>query len=129
MKLKDALENYYHNTGKTSEIVRQLGFAGIAIVWVFKADVAGRLTVPQDLIPAALLLVAGLTLDLLQYVAGSLIWGIYHRTKESDGTTQETEFLAPRQVNWPALFFFWSKTVVMVTAYGLILRFLYYHLS
>lgn len=129
MKLKDTLENYYYHSGKTSELVRQLGFAGIAIVWVFKADVAGRQTVPPELIPAALLVVTALTLDLLHYATGSLIWGIYHRIKENAGATPAAEFLAPRQINWPALVFFWSKTLVMVVAYGFILKFLYYRLT
>lgn len=128
MKLKDTLENYYYHSGKTSEIVRQLGFAGIAIVWVFKTEVAGNPTIAPELIPAALLVVVGLTLDLLHYVAGSLIWGIYHRIKE-DAVTGDTEFLAPRQINWPVLFFFWSKILAMVAAYGFILRFLYHLLA
>jgi hypothetical protein len=105
--------------------VRQLGFAGIALVWVFKTDVGGRQTVPPELLPAALLIVIGLTLDLLHYIAGSLVWGIYHRIKERAPTKETTEFLAPRQINWPALVLFWSKTAVMVTAYGFIVWFLY----
>jgi len=125
VKLNDALENYYYYTGKTSEIVRQLGFAGIAIVWIFRTDVGGRPTVPPELLPAALFIVMGLTLDLLQYVGGSVIWGIYHRKKEVEGTGAEAEFLAPPQINWLTLFLFWSKTVVMVIAYVLVLRFLY----
>jgi len=128
VKLKDALDNYYYYTGKTSEIIRQLGFAGIAVVWVFKADVAGRPIVPSELIPAAFLIGAGLTLDLLHYVAGSLIWGVYHRVKEKRKTSQETEFDAPKQINWLTLFFFWSKAIMMIVAYVFIIRFLYYRL-
>jgi hypothetical protein len=94
------------------------------VIWVFKTDVAGRPTIPNDLLPGALLVIAGLTLDLFHYVAGSLVWGIYNRVTEQR-IKEDTEFAAPRQINWPTLFFFWSKTVVMVIAYLLILRFLY----
>ena len=37
---------------------------------------------------------------------------------------ETAEFLAPRWINWGTIFFFWSKTVVMVAAYGYLLRFL-----
>lgn len=126
MKLEDVREAYYFHTGKLSDIVRQLAFAGIALVWVFKTDVQGRPTVPPLLIKAALFLVAGLTLDLLHYVAGSVIWGIYHRKKEREGKKEDDDVSAPGEINWPLIFFFWSKTVVMVVAYVYILRFLYY---
>lgn len=128
MKLKDARENYYYYSQKTSEIVRQLGFAGIALVWVFKNDVEGRQTVPSELLPAALLIVIGLGVDLLQYVAGSLIWGIYNGLKERAETKEGTEFLAPRPINWPTLVLFWVKTIMMIFAYIYILRFLVYRL-
>jgi hypothetical protein len=128
VKLENVREAYYFNTGKLSDIVRQLAFAGIALVWIFKADIAGRPTIPSDLMPATLLLMAGLTFDLLHYVAGSLIWGMYNRLKERAGTLETAEFAAPREINWPLLFFFWTKTAVMISAYALILRSLYYRL-
>jgi hypothetical protein len=53
---------------------------------------------------AALLLVAGLTLDLLHYVTGSLTWGIYHRKKEREGTLETADFAAPSQLTWTSLF-------------------------
>jgi len=41
MKLKDAREIYYFYSGKTSDLVRQLGLAGIAVIWLFKYDAQG----------------------------------------------------------------------------------------
>jgi hypothetical protein len=125
MKLENVRENYSYHTGKTSDIVRQLGFVGMAVVWVFKTDVAGKPVIPSDLLPAAILVVAGLTLDLLHYVSGSLVWGVYNRFKEYKAIAEDAEFLAPRQINWLAIFLFWSKTIAMILAYILILRFLY----
>lgn len=82
MKLKDTRESYQFFSGKASEIVRQLGFAGIAVIWVFKVTAGERQIVPTELLPAGILLVSGLTLDLLHYVTGTLIWGVYNRNKE-----------------------------------------------
>jgi hypothetical protein len=124
VKLENLRENYDYFSQKTSEIVRQLGFAGIALVWVFKTDVGGRQVVPPELLPAARLIVIGLGLDLLHYVAGTLIWGIYNGIKERAGTKEETNFLAPRPINWATLLFFWAKVIVIVIAYIYILSFI-----
>lgn len=125
MKLKDVRENYYYFSQKTSDIVRQLGFAGIALVWVFKTDIGGgRQVIPPELLPATRYIVIGLALDLLHYVAGTLVWAIYNGLKERAGTKEETEFLAPRPINWPSIVFFWAKTIVMIYAYVLLILFL-----
>jgi hypothetical protein len=125
VKLENTRENYSFHTGKTSDIIRQVGLAGIAVVWVFKAEVGGKQTVPRELLLAALLIVVSLALDLLHYMTGSLVWGIYNRYKENQNTAQDDEFTAPRQINWPTIALFWLKTLVMITAYGFIFHFLY----
>ena len=38
MKLSDYRETYYEFSGKASDVTRQLAFAGIAIVWIFKIE-------------------------------------------------------------------------------------------
>jgi hypothetical protein len=124
MKLKDARENYYEFSRKTSEIVRQLGFAGIALIWIFRAEGGGQQIIPGELVPAAALIVTGLAFDLLHAVVGTLAWGIYHRYKETTGTKEQAEFLAPAWINWGTIFFFWAKTIVMAIAYLYLLRFL-----
>jgi hypothetical protein len=201
MQLEDTRESYQFYSGKTSEIVRQLAFAGIAIIWVFKTNLGPKQIVPRELFPAGILLVVGLTLDLLHYVTGTLIWGIYNRGKEflylkPAGTdkdigeklandisspaqayappsvstnsvaryaaqqvlrralndefrditgeplpahltlepiieseeAEEAEFSASPLVNYPTIFFFWSKVIVVLVAYGLLIQFLWKNL-
>lgn len=127
MKLKDTREAYYFYTGKTSEIIRYLGLAGIAIIWIFRFESASAISLPRNFLLPTILLIIGLGLDLLQYLAGSIIWGIYSRIKEKSGIKQE-EFEAPRQINWLNLFLFWLKIVPIVLAYILILRILFHKL-
>jgi hypothetical protein len=129
MILKDARENYYTLSAKASDIVRQLGFAGIALIWVFKADQGGKVAIPKSLWPSATFIVVGLTMDLLQYVAGSLLWGIYHRLKEREEISETDQFTAPPWINWPAIFFFWGKITAMAAAYGLLLWYLLSNVS
>ena len=82
MKLKDARDNYYFNSGKTSDLVRQLGLAAIAVIWLFKYEVSGTPKIPGMLQLPLILTIAGLALDLLQYASATAIWGIFHRLKE-----------------------------------------------
>ncbi|MEK6325654.1 MAG: hypothetical protein AABN33_28770 [Acidobacteriota bacterium] len=124
MKLKDARENYYYFSQKTGEIVRQLGFAGIALIWIFKDEIDGKQLVPPELLTAAKFIVIGLGFDLLHYVAGTLVWGIYNGLKERAETKEGTEFLAPRPINWPTLFFLWAKVIAIFIAYIKIFTFL-----
>ena len=124
MKLKDARDNYYFHSGKTSDLIRQLGLAGIAVIWVFKFSSSAPPKIPQDLLLPLLLIVFGLTCDLLQYAVAAAIWGFYQRKKEKSGISEDIDFKAPRQLNWPAIAFFWVKVVAIVLAYCLLLRYL-----
>ena len=121
VKLKDARDNYYFNSGKTSDLVRQLGLAAIAVIWLFKYEVAGTPKIPATLLLPLVLVVIGLALDLLQYAFATAIWGIFHRVKERS-IEEDTDFVAPRQVNWPAITFFWLKVVAIGSAYYLLLQ-------
>ncbi|WP_398494358.1 hypothetical protein [Variovorax sp.] len=124
MKLKDARDNYYYHSGKTSDLTRQLGLAGVAVVWLFKVDVKGVPTIPSELLLPLVLVVLCLALDLLQYACATAIWGVFNRFKESSGTAEDSDFDAPAQLNWPAIAFFWSKVVAVGVAYWFLLHYL-----
>ena len=115
MKLKDALANYDYFTSKISEISRQLGFAGIALIWLFKNEGKG---VPEGLRWPTALIVLALALDFFHYFYASAAWGIFHRFKESaSDVTADTEFLAPLWLNFPHLIAFWLKLGATAAAY------------
>ena len=122
MKLKDARELYYFYSGKTSDLVRQLGLAGIAVIWIFKYDVQGIPKIPQSLLPPLILIVLGLALNLLQYAVATSIWGIFQRRKEVGGIADDVDFLAPKQFNWPTIGFFVLKIVSIIAAYAYLLQ-------
>src|SRR4051812_49109015 len=109
MKLADLQKCYQDLSAKASDLVRQLGFAALGVVWIFKTDTAGRPAIPRELMVVAALAILALTLDFLQYVTGSLIWGLYRRNLERKGFSTDREFRAPRIVNWPAIGCFWAK--------------------
>lgn len=55
MKLKDTRDAYYLYTGKTSDIIRYLGLAGIGIIWIFRVEGTDKISLAQNLLfPIAL---------------------------------------------------------------------------
>jgi hypothetical protein len=124
MKRAFVQSRYKYYSEKASDRVRQLGFAGIALIWIFRRNANGELQLPEQLIPPALALILALACDFLQYVAGTLIWAVYGRWLEFRKMGKDTEFQAPDAVNWPALICFWSKICLMAIAYALIVHFL-----
>lgn len=73
--------SYY--TQKAGDLSRQLGLAGIAVIWLFKiSSDQGNLTIQSPLLPEKLylpliLIIASLTLDSIQYLIGIFGWGNY----------------------------------------------------
>lgn len=124
MKLQDAREHYYFQTGKVSEITRQLAFAAIAVIWLFKIGEGTAVSLPNEPLLSLKLVVVCLALDLLQYIFGSICWGAFQRLKERAGTSEASDFTAPSAINWAAITCFWSKTVVLVYAYWVLFAYL-----
>jgi hypothetical protein len=116
--LTEARQAYYDHSGKASDVARQLGFAGIAIIWIFKTDVHGAPSLGIEFIPATGWCIATLGADLLQYVCATAAWGGYARWKERDPAIDaDSDFDAPRWLNWPGNAFFFAKLVCVAIAY------------
>ena len=120
MKLSDYRQVYYEFSGKASEIARNLAFAGIALIWVFRVgETAPR--VPEPLLLPAVALVAGLTFDLIHYVWATVAWGTFHRYHEKRATERDPELDAPAWINRVTTTFFVAKLLSVSTAYVFIL--------
>jgi hypothetical protein len=126
MKLSDYKKDYQELSGRASDVARQLAFAGIALIWVFKVNAIPVPKVPDALvIPAAFLAVA-LAFDLLHYATSALIWGWFHwhHEKKLTDDADDPELTAPPCFNYPALFFFWGKICCVIFAYILIPKYI-----
>ena len=122
MNLADYRASYYELSGKASDVARQLAFAGIALIWIFHERGSAPLAIPRPLIAPAALFISGLGFDLLQYLCGPLIWGAFHRHQEKRlGPDSKKALSAPAWFNWPGIFFFWSKLLLVLAAYTLLL--------
>ena len=123
MLVSDYKKEYQKFSGKLSDNTRKLAFAGIAIVWIFKQGGNGTFILPDLLKLAILMFVITLSFDLLQYICQTIIWGIFHRHYEKK-FKGDYELTAPKYFNWPAIFFFWSKVIVLIAGYVFVLKFL-----
>jgi hypothetical protein len=99
MKVKEAKKAYYELSGILSERMRNLCFAGIAIVWIFRV---GDSDIPDDLLLPLVLFVLSLSCDLLHYIYASAAWRIFYRMCEKKGMEDDQETLAPSWINRPS---------------------------
>ena len=121
MKLEDFRKDYYAYSTKASELSRQLSFAGIALIWIFKIEKAESLALPSALLTPALLFSLSLALDLAHAAIGTAIWGAFSRLHERRGVRNDADIEAPPYLNWPALLFFWTKLACVAAGYVLVL--------
>lgn len=126
MKIKEIKSDYYEASGKVSELVRQLDFAGIAVIWIFKIgkDEAGGVHFSKALLWPLALFVLSLAFDLLQYVYKTAFLGVLNYRSWKKFRNDEHNVTVPHVGNFPTVSFFWIKTGLACVAFGFLLRFL-----
>ncbi len=115
MALKDFQTQAEYFSGKASEITRQIVFAAIAIIWIFRNPSPGQI-IPKELLLPLYLLFATLALDLIHYIIGSVIWGIFCEVKErsvNQGKITAENVDAPNILSYFVTFFFFLKIIVL----------------
>jgi nucleoside permease NupC len=81
-KLQDFLDDVYLYSENASTVNRQLSFAGIAILWIYKNPENSPVVLVSELVLPLLLWVISLGLDLIQYLFGTIAWLIFFERKE-----------------------------------------------
>jgi len=127
MKLSDYRETYYEFSRKASDIARQLAFAGIAVVWLFKVQKQDLPRIPEDLILLVFFLVLVLALDFLQYVFGTFIWGLFqwYQERQLNDVMKDPDLSAPSYLKTPQMICFVAKLLLLVIAYILLLAYVW----
>jgi hypothetical protein len=119
VKLADVRTEYYQQTATASVLARQLAYAGIAAVWVFKVGAGSTLRVPAALLPAAVCFAIALLLfDGLQYAAAGHLWR-RHYFKSEQGLTglrrDDEDVPVPATINrWPTGLYYVKQTAVII---------------
>jgi hypothetical protein len=117
MKRSAVTAEYEFYTGKTSEVVRNLALAGFALIWLFKRDTDAGPLVPTVFLWPAFVLLLTLTADFLHYAFGAPLWGWYDEEHNRLKTPKEQEVKPPKFIYWILRGFFYTKLVLLVTAY------------
>lgn len=124
------LERYREFTDKASEVARVLAFGGIGVVWMFKVESAGGISIPRGLALPLWLLVCALALDLMHYLTGVFV--AYFRldalTHRRLGAVRAT-MLGLLHRYPPGRILFLAKCASLLVAYALLLAFLWRTLS
>ncbi len=121
MKFEEIREEYYVNTGKTSELIRQLAFAGIGMVWVYfmgekpSPDTESYLLAP--LLPLALCLFC----DICQYLYASIAWERKYNEGVKKKLALDADLSVRKRINIPTRLFFYGKVVFLLMAYVMLI--------
>src|SRR5688572_9640137 len=113
-KLRDITEDFYAFSSMSSTISRQLGLAGIAIIWFFKIATPDHIQLGNELISILQLLGISLILDFCHAFVPTFIYGfsdIYHRIR---GKKDEDEINFSGAWTIPDWIFFIGKIFFLI---------------
>jgi len=118
MKREDLRKAYDTYSAKLSDVVRQLSFAGIAVIWIFRVgDKPGGVAYSKELLYPLGCFVLSLAFDFLHYLYGSIAWSSFNTFKEKSGVDKDVEFKAPGWINYPSIVFFYTKAGLLFVGY------------
>ena len=127
MTLKEIREDYVRYSANVSELSRNLSYAGIGVVWIFKQSASGDAikttfmnSIPEELRWPLLLFIAVLILDLLQYVIQTGIWYPYYiknKEQHKDEKEDDVNLQEPESYNIIPWGFWIFKLIIVIIAY------------
>jgi len=108
-------EELKYYTAKAGDVARQLAFVGIAIVWLFRYQDQGITVIPKDLQKPLSRLVLVLAIDGVQYLVGSILWGVGFLQRATDEAVKQKKTIIT------LLIFVLVKLLVLGWAYATLL--------
>jgi len=122
MQLSEFKKVGRENTGKASDLTRQLCLAGIAIIWLFKNPSDNSHLLNPILKYSLFILSLALLIDLLHYVTAGYIWLRFFRKEEAklDDKTKDPDLKSPKWKSNLIYFFYYTKIILMLASYILI---------
>jgi hypothetical protein len=129
MKIATIRDDYHEASAKVSDLVRQLDFAGIGVVWIFtvgKDDVGIGFSFFL-LLPLGSF-VLSLAFDLVQYVYKSVLLEVLNSHFWAKFHDDEKDVSFSARWNWPTRACFYIKTGLVVIGYVLLLLFIFWRL-
>ena len=132
MKLRKYLENSRDYTDKSSDIARQLNFAGIGIIGlILLSNKETEISNTYILLPLITIAIS-LFVDFLQYAVGAFLWKDFYLKKISEGISADTDVDIGEEDRWRKKrinAFYYVKFILVVISYVLIVVSLFYILN
>jgi len=132
--LEQFQEHYKKSTEKLGEINRSLIFAGIAIIWIFKASSSDNelasnsievsFLLPNDLYLPLILFSSSLLLEMIQYAISSINMARFIKGANKKLDKEEPIVEYHRNNEKIVMFFFWSKLIVSFIGYIFLITYL-----
>lgn len=133
MKLSEYKKKGEEFTSKASEITRQLAFAGIIIIWIFRISTNAATSLPKFLVFPLIGLALTLLFDLLQYFVGGQIWRGFYKEEEKKAKEHfkqdpsyalDPETKHHRKKNTWIEIFYLLKVILLIASFVLLIIFL-----
>ncbi len=125
--LKEYLNDYHEYSKLLSASNRQLTFAGIAIIWIFRNSIGILPLIPFELLLPLTLFVLSLFFEIMQYLSGTLIWRWFFHSHEKAYRAKKLknvdDIVAPNLYQKIITGFFYLKVVSTISAYIFLLLF------
>ena len=130
MKIKEIRDDYVRYSTDVSNLSRNLSFAGIGIIWIFKAtEHSEAVSIPAALLFPLFLFIIALGLDIFQYILQTAIWYIYYlikKPRKNSTETEDTKYVhEPEWLNAIPWGIWFAKTVCVVCAYWRLGKFVF----
>ena len=130
MKIQEILDAHYEASATTSELSRNLSFAGIAVIWVLKVgEQTGGIIYTPALILPLFFFVLSLASDLFQYIYKTFIWGVLNKIYWEKYEDNDYEVEVSPWINTPTNIFFLIKIAAVVVGYVTLLHYLGKHMA
>jgi hypothetical protein len=115
---KELWEQYRHYTRDFTEHARTLGFGGIAVCWIFRAE---DFHFPKLIYISMILYIGYFVADILQSLVSALLIRLFTERQEArlwkETQSIEGEIMKPRWVDYPAAILFTFKAVFLAAGY------------
>ena len=127
MKLVEYRDDFYHFTKEISYLTRNLGLAGVAIVWLFKVDVneTHQYKLSNDFYWSLFFFICTLALDFLHYAIQAATWAIFYYVNKARGVNDDQDVIRQNYLVVLPWVLFALKVISVVIAFWLLFNALF----
>lgn len=129
IKIRDLRDTFYDASGTLSDIIRQVSFVGIGVIWLFVKIIDGKTFIEKQLVWGIGLFIGALLFDVLQYLYKSIVFGVKFRKEEKkfddsvEDVEENTTLLVP-SINYFTWGCWGAKILLAIAGYTVLIVYL-----